>query len=822
MHKLEKLILESYVELLNEMDGGRLFDYFKSKGYDVTERRPDGREAGFEGYMVSRGDGPYPQSVIFQHNKDTDQFMISRMGGYRIDQDQAAKSGMRQAGYSGIAGRDSYMTDGNYTPVDISAEGLKDIVDHVMTGLDRESKAQGDFYRARGRTSGTIDEMAKSEMEDQAGSNVIQWEDLTDKQRAGIVKRYGKPMFNGQHDFFSSNMETYFKANSKNTETGSIGHSVIKLPSFGSLYRNFSDIIGDIKKLMGSDDIRTDQAAREFFELTKTNFRKLQRYLRTERPEQYNLLKMQRMMEGIQKAFNKIEEGINDHYDLVHVYDKDGKMFGTGSVEKVEGDKTFVRFDGSTVKRFPSDRVKPVKEALDVNDPVLMRARVAKMRADDMKKLDAYKKSPEGRAAARAQASAERKEEKARELVRKLKIKRAQIMSDMENDPEIEPTGGPVADMYGDQLNKIDNAIEKAASVYNKNMSYDQAVGKINEFVGKELEDRNQPLYDKLVPGQGDAETVEGEMLRAINRIIYRYYNDGDEYFRGYGIETAGPAHSFLVNANHPQRAAMKKIFGDGTDYEQTIKDALDVILDYIESRQGEYTKNTLGGIFDYEPEFEEEDDYDDDDYTYDYDDEEDDDYYQEGVIKEETTPEEAPDMDAPEETVLEDATDSILGKFPTLKKAIINLQTDQFKEFVTTIDWISPRPSSFRVNLKNGQSYILKWTGKGFEAQILGKRYFIDKIDDYQQALDKLARLYKEGPMGGSGEAAAADTDTGGSGGGGGGDFPGTDAGGGGDDAAGDDALGGDDAGADDAGGGADLGGEPIDFEEPGEDPEA
>ena len=263
--------------------------------------------------------------------------------------------------------------------------------------------------------------MAKSEMEDKAGSNVIQWEELTDKQRAGIVKRYGEPMFNGEHDFFSSNMETYFKTYSKNKETGQIGHKVIKLPSFGSLYRNFSDIIADIKKLMGSDDIRTDQAARELFELTKTNFRKLQRYLRTERPEQYNMLKMQRMMEGIKKAFNKIEEGINDHYDLVHVYGKDGKMFGTGSVEKVEGDKTFVRFDGSTVKRFPSDRVKPVKEALDINDPVLMRARVAKMRADDMKKLDAYKKSPEGRAAARAYASGQRKEEKARALVQKLK-----------------------------------------------------------------------------------------------------------------------------------------------------------------------------------------------------------------------------------------------------------------------------------------------------------------------------------------------------------------------------------------------------------------
>ena len=614
--------------------------------------------------------------------------------------------------------------------------------------------------------SEVINEMAKADMEKEAGGNIIQWEDLTDKQRAGIVKRYGEPMFNGEHDFFSKDMTTYFKTNSKNKETGSIGHSIITLPSFSSLYKNFSDIINDIKKLMGSDDVRGDEAARELFDITKTNFRKLQRYLRTERPEQYRMLKMQRMMEGIKSSFSKIEE------------------------------------------------------KMDINDPVMLKVRQAKAHSDQMKKLDAYIKSPEGKAAARAQASAERKEIKAREIVRKLKIKRAQVEREMENDPEIEPQGGPVADMYGDQLNKIDNAIEKAASVYNRNMSYDQAVGKINEFVGKELEDRNEPLYDKLVPGQGDAETVEGEMLRAINRIIYRYYNDGDEYFTGYGIETAGPAHSFLVNANHPQRAAMKKIFGDGTDYEQTIKDALDTILDYIESRQGKYTKNTLGGIFDYEPEFEDdEEDYDD------YDDYDDDEYYQEGVIREETTPEEAPDMDAPEETVLEDATDSILGKFPTLKKAIINLQTDQFKEFVTTIDWISPRPSSFRVNLKNGQSYILKWSGKGFEAQILGKRYFIDKIDDYQQALDKLARLYKEGPMGGSGEAADADTDTGGSGGGGGGDFPGTDAGGGGDDA-GIDALGGDDtAPADDAGGeegGADLGGEPIDFEEPAEEPEA
>jgi len=176
-------------------------------------------------------------------------------------------------------------------------------------------------------------------------------------------------------------------------------------------------------------------------------------------------------------------------------------------------------------------------------------------------------------------------------------------------------------------------------------------------------------------------------------------------------------------------------------------------------------------------------------------------------VEEEDPTPEEDPDPDAGEETVLEDSTDTILAKFPTLRQALIKLQTEDFKEFVDTVDWISPRPTSFRVNLKNGQDYILKWTGKTFEAQIMGKRYLLSKIDEYQQALDKLALLYRESPMKGAGEEGGEfDADTGG-GGGGGGDFPGDDGG-----ATGEDPAIPDDEGGEE--GGEDLSDEPIDFE--------
>ena len=96
---------------------------------------------------------------------------------------------------------------------------------------------------------------------------------------------------------------------------------------------------------------------------------------------------------------------------------------------------------------------------------------------------------------------------------------------------------------------------------------------------------------------------------------------------------------------------------------------------------------------------------------------------------------------------------------------------------------------------------------------RLLGKRYYIDRINDYQQALDKLAILYKEGPMKGAGEEDLASGEDIGSADTGGGEFPGEEGGAGGGGEA-------PEAGGEE-GGGEDLSGEPIDFEA-GEEPEA
>ena len=134
------------------------------------------------------------------------------------------------------------------------------------------------------------------------------------------------------------------------------------------------------------------------------------------------------------------------------------------------------------------------------------------------------------------------------------------------------------------------------------------------------------------------------------------------------------------------------------------------------------------------------------------------------------------------EGAVLKTSTQEILGKFPTVKKTLVSLFTQEFPEFVTDVRWVVPKPSTFAIDLKNGQSFNIKWMGKGFEAQVEGKKYFLNDLADYQQALDKLNDLLKNGPItqgeepGGEEFGAPAEPATGG---GGGGDFPGGEAGG-------------------------------------------
>lgn len=63
---------------------------------------------------------------------------------------------------------------------------------------------------------------------------------------------------------------------------------------------------------------------------------------------------------GMYLSFEKGGGLGRDFIDLVHVYEKDGTLYGTGELVEVKGDKTVVRFDANTIKEFDSKRVKPI------------------------------------------------------------------------------------------------------------------------------------------------------------------------------------------------------------------------------------------------------------------------------------------------------------------------------------------------------------------------------------------------------------------------------------------------------------------------------
>ena len=48
---------------------------------------------------------------------------------------------------------------------------------------------------------------------------------------------------------------------------------------------------------------------------------------------------------------------------------------------------------------------------------------------------------------------------------------------------------------------------------------------------GQDIDDVVHILFEELVPAEGPCETVAGELIRAISRIGYRDWNDGDVFY---------------------------------------------------------------------------------------------------------------------------------------------------------------------------------------------------------------------------------------------------------------------------------------------------
>ena len=86
------------------------------------------------------------------------------------------------------------------------------------------------------------------------------------------------------------------------------------------------------------------------------------------------------------------------------------------------------------------------------------------------------------------------------------------------------------------------------------------------------------------------------------------------------------------------------------------------------------------------------------------------------------------------------------LTKFPELKAVVIDLLTVDFDKFLESIDWVAPRPSTFRINLLNGENFLLEYHERSWVAKVQGKKYYLLNLDEEERAAESVARILSYG----------------------------------------------------------------------------
>ena len=86
------------------------------------------------------------------------------------------------------------------------------------------------------------------------------------------------------------------------------------------------------------------------------------------------------------------------------------------------------------------------------------------------------------------------------------------------------------------------------------------------------------------------------------------------------------------------------------------------------------------------------------------------------------------------------------LTKFPELKSVITDLLSHEFDNFLSSIDWVAPKPTTFRINLKNDQAFYLIYSRRSWIAQIEGKKYYLLNLPEEERATEAISRILRYG----------------------------------------------------------------------------
>jgi len=64
----------------------------------------------------------------------------------------------------------------------------------------------------------------------------------------------------------------------------------------------------------------------------------------------------------------------------------------------------------------------------------------------------------------------------------------------------------------------------------------------------------------------------------------------------------------------------------------------------------------------------------------------------------------------------------------------------------MTDIQWVAPRPTTFRIILGNSETFYLIYTERSWIAKIEGKKYYLLNLSEEESAAESIARILSYG----------------------------------------------------------------------------
>lgn len=131
----------------------------------------------------------------------------------------------------------------------------------------------------------------------------------------------------------------------------------------------------------------------------------------------------------------------------------------------------------------------------------------------------------------------------------------------------------------------------KDAEIQQLKEKYADAVTKLDQSLNSDhtAVDTLEVLFDILVPASGEADSVAGELVRAMMRLLYRDANDGDKFFEGYGITSCASSAEYLFDNGFAEPIQNMldhawQLSEDDTKYTDALYNLTDKIIHHIKN----------------------------------------------------------------------------------------------------------------------------------------------------------------------------------------------------------------------------------------------